>query len=327
MMSKSPLTRLARKLASGLALGALAATAAAGSAQADGFPEKPVTIIVAYAAGGGTDIAVRALTETLSEKLGQPVLVQNVTGAGGGVAAGQVSRADPDGYTLLATNSTSITLAPMVQPSMYDMKDFRHVGMIGEFQNAVFSNKDKPYKTLDSLIETAKTEGRAVKAASYMALDRLVMQYVVKEKGADVVLVPVNGANGAVQAVLSGDVDIAFSGGSWAPIVRAGDATALFAASYNHLKTAPDLTSMKDLGFPFGATSHISLSAPAGTPDDVVATLAKALEAAVNSDLAQTVGEKRYMDMTFQDPKQATETMNTEHETYKALVESVGTGG
>src|SRR3546814_6074044 len=87
---------------------------------------------------------------------------------------------------------------------------------------------------------------RPIKGAGQRAFDRLVVQYIAKERGVEVVPVPVAGGSGAVQAVLSGDVDLSFSGGSWAPIVRAGDAKALFAASYERLKLAPELVSMKE---------------------------------------------------------------------------------
>lgn len=310
------------------ALGVLAAAAGLAAlsgpahAQAD-WPTGPITIVVAYPAGGGTDTTVRAMTDKISERLGQPVLVQNVAGAGGGVAAAKVAQAEADGYTLLATNSTSITLAPLVQQAPYEMDSFEHVAMLGEFQNAIFANKDKPWKTLDELVQAAKAEGRPITLASQLAIDRLLMQYVAKQRDVELVPVPVDGGSGAVQAVLAGDVDVAFSGGSWAPIVRAGDATALFAASFDRLKVAPELPSMKDLGFPFGVTSHISVHVPAGTPQEVIDKIAAALEPAVNSDMVQQVGEKRSMDMTFQAPEEAARTMQEERETYQAIIDEV----
>ena len=316
-----------RALGIGLAATAFGAFASqAGVATAADWPTKPVTIVVAYPAGGGTDTSVRALTEIMSEKLGQPILVQNVGGAGGGVAATKVSKAKPDGYTLLAPNSTSITLARLVQIAVYDMNSFEHVGMIGEFQNAFFTGAKAPYSTLDELIAFVKKENRPIKAANQLALDRLVMQYIAKQKGVKYIPVPVQGGSGSVQAVLSGSVDLAFSGGSWAPIVRAGDAKAVFAASYERLKLAPDLIAMKELGFPFGMTAHISVHAPAGTPKDVLKKLSEALGPAVKADRAQMVGKKRFMDMTFQDAETAAATMKKERETYAALVKSVSEG-
>jgi len=326
-ISRKSLNLSRRMLVSTLAAASLGAMVSqVGTAAAADWPTKPVTIVVAYPAGGGTDTSVRSMLDILSAKLGQPILVQNVGGAGGGVAATKVSKAKPDGYTLLATNSTSITLAPLVQKAIYDMGSFEHVAMIGEFQNAFFTGAKAPYSTLDELIAWVKKENRPIKAASQLALDRLVMQYIAKERGVKYIPVPVQGGSGSVQAVLSGAVDLAFSGGSWAPIVRAGDAKAVFAASYERLKLAPDLVAMKELGFPFGMTAHISVHAPAGTPKDAIKKLGEAFEAAVNGDRTQMVGKKRFMDMTFQGPDAAAATMKKERETYAALVKSVGQG-
>jgi len=316
-----------RRTAAALIGAAALFAVAGGAAQAQDWPQDAVTVVVAYPAGGGTDTAIRAMTDIVSEKLGQPILVQNVGGAGGGVAAAQVMKAKADGYTLLATNSTSITLAPLVQDMLYDMEDFEHVAILGEFQNAVFANKDKPFDTLDELVEIAKKEDRPVTFASQLAIDRLLMQYIAKERGFELRPLPVSGGSGAVQAVLAGDVDLSFSGGSWAPIVAAGDAKSLFAASYERLKKAPDLVSMKDLGFDFGVTAHISLHAPAGTPDDVMEKIAAAFEPAVAGEMAQNVGEKRNMDMTFRDHQGAVETMQNERATYEKLLEVVGQDG
>lgn len=299
--------------------------------KADDWPTKPVTIVVAYPAGGGTDAAIRAMTDILSSELGQPVLVQNVGGAGGGVAASQVIRNDPDGYTLLATNSTSITLAPLVQPAMYDVDSFDHVAILGDFQNAIFTGPQQPYNTLDELIETVIAQNRPMTYASQLAIDRLLMHYIAKERGVALRPVPVNGGSGAVQAVLAGDVDVAFSGGSWAPIVAAGDAKALFAASHDRLPMAPDLVGMGDLGFPFGVTSRISVHAPRGVPAERLERLSAAFEAASASELVQRVGEMRSMDMTFRGYAEAERTIAEERATYEQIIEAVGlealTGG
>jgi len=307
----------------GVAAAALTLAVGASAPAVAAFPEKPVTIMVAYAPGGGTDVTVRALVDIMSKKLGQSVLVQNVSGAGGGVAAARLAKAKPDGYTVMATNSVSITLEPLVKKTLYDLDDFVTVAMIGEFQGAVFANKAKPFSSLDDLAAFAKQEKRAVKFASFLSVDRLVMKFVGKQKGFDVIPVPVKGGSGAVQAVLAGDVDVAWSGGSWAPIVAAGDAKALFATSYDPLRMAPDLISMKGLGFPFGTTAYVPLMAPKGTPPEVLKILADALKPAVESDLAQSVGKKRNIDLTFRDTKTANEIMAKERGAYLKIQESI----
>jgi tripartite-type tricarboxylate transporter receptor subunit TctC len=316
---------LARKTLAGAAIASAALVSlAAHQAHAQDWPQEDITIVVAYPAGGGTDAAIRAMVDILSEQFGQNVLVQNVGGAGGGVAASQVMRENPDGYTLLATNSTSITLAPLVEPTAYDLEDFETVAILGEFQNAVFANNDKPFNTLDEAIETVKAENRPLSFASQLAIDRLLMQYIARERGIELLPLPVSGGAGATQAVLAGDVDLSFSGGSWAPLVNAGDAKALFAASHGRLAVMPDLVSMEDLGFEFGVTSHISLHAPAGTPEEVLQAISSAFEPGVKGERAQNVGEARSMDMTFRGLEEAREVIANERATYEAMLESLG---
>ena len=257
-------------------LAAAALLGAAGAAQAADFPTKAITMVVGYPAGGGTDLLVRAMAEPLQQRLGQQILVQNVAGAGGGVAAVRVSRAPGDGHMLLVTTSSTFSLEPQVQPTAYKESDFVHVATIGQFQGAVFANAKKPFSSLKELIAHVKAENRPIRHATFFQLDKLLLTYIAKKEGVDVVHVPVQGGSGAVHAVLQGDVDTAYSGGSWSPQVESGAAKALFATSYDRLALAPDLVSMKDLGYDIGTTSYMTVHAPAGTPKDVVDKLAKA---------------------------------------------------
>lgn len=306
-----------------LAAAALFAAAAPAAALAQDYPTQPVTIVVAYPPGGATDTAVRATAEPLSKILGQPVLVQNVGGAGGGVAAVRVAAAKPDGYTLLATTSSTFSLEPLVQKTAYSSDDFVHVGIIGENQGAMFANAKKPFGTLAEMIAVAKRENRPIKFANFFMLDRLVMQYIGIKEGVEMIPVPVKGGSGAAQAVLAGDVDAAYSGGSWAPLVQAGDAKALFATSHERLKMAPDLVSMKDLGYEFGTTSYMVLSAPKGTPDAIVQKLSAALVKAVADPMPQDLGKKRFIDMTAQDAAGAAKVLESEIHSFQQIMKTI----
>ncbi len=283
------------------AAAAIAAFAVPAAAQ-DDYPSKPITIVVGYAAGGGTDAVVRALAGPLGEALGTNILVQNVNGAGGGVAATRVAREPADGYTLLATTSSTFSLEPIVQQTVYEDDDFVHIATITQFQGAVFAPADAPFDTLEEMVAHLKAEGRPLKHANYFQLDKLLLNYIAQKEGIDVVFVPVKGGNGAVQAVLSGSVDTAYSGGSWSPLVPAGQAKPIFATSHDRLKLAPDLVSMTDLGYAIGTTSFITVSAPAGTPEAIVDKLANAMETAMDDEGLQAIGQKRFMDITFRGP-------------------------
>lgn len=297
----------------------LGATLCAG-AQAAEFPSKTITIVVGYAAGGGTDILVRALSEPLAQRLGQQVLVQNVPGAGGGVAAVRVAQAEPDGHTLLVTTSSTFSLEPQLQKTAYENGDFAHVATIAQFQGAVFANADKPFDTLDELIAHVKSENRPIKHASFFQLDRLLMGYIAEKEGVEVAPVPVKGGSGAVQAVLQGDVDTAYSGGSWAPQVESGAAKALFATSYERLALAPDLPSMKDLGYDIGTTSYMMVSAPDGTPQAAIEKLAAALAEVTKLPAVQDVGQRRFMEVRTWGPAETREILETETKAFAEMI-------
>lgn len=268
-------------------------------AQAQDFPTKPVTVVVGYSAGGGTDTVVRGLTSLLSKELGESILVQNKGGAGGGVAAQYVSKSEPDGYTLLATTSSTFSLEPLLNTRLYSNKDFVHVATLGQFQGTMFTKADKPFNTLKELIDLARKEGRSIKSASYFALDKMAIRAIAAKEGIEIIPVPVKGGNGSIKAVLSGEVDMAYSGGSWAPHVKSGAAKLLFATSYNRLKTAPNLVSMKDLGYSFGTTNYLTVSVPKGTPKAVVDRISEAFKVAMSDPSVEKLAESRHMDLSY----------------------------
>lgn len=284
------------------------------------FKPEQVTVVVGYAAGGGTDTVVRAVAAPFGQALGANVLVQNVNGAGGGVAAAQVARAEPDGMTILATTSSTFSLEPQLQPTVYKDEDFIHVATIGQFQGVIFTYADAPFSTLPEMIETAKAEKRPIKYASYFQLDRLLMSYIAEQEGIEMIPVPVKGGNGSVQAVLAETVDAAYSGGTWAPHVESGAAKAIFATSGDRLKLAPEVPAMKELGYDLSTTSYLTVSVPAGTPQDVVDALASAFEKALAVDSVQAAGQARNMDLTFYGPMDTRGIIDHEITSFESMI-------
>lgn len=296
----------------------------AGPASAqDDFPTEPITVVVGYGAGGGTDAMVRAVVEPLSDILGQPVLVQNVPGAGGGVAATRVVSEPADGHTILATTSSTFTLEPQLQELAYEPDDFRHVMVLGNFQGAIFARSDFPHDDIRDVIEEAKDEDKAVNYASFFQLDRMVMSYIGSQEGVEFVPVPVQGGNGALQAVLSGDVPLAYSGGTWGPHVESGDIKLLFATSTEPLVKKPDVPTMSDLGYDIGTTSLIVLSVHADTPDAIVQKLNDALKTASETEMTQRVAEQRFMPLTANTPEESEEIIAKEQESFETMLEAI----
>lgn len=302
-------------------IGASLALALTGSAMAQDYPSGPITIVVGYAAGGGTDTALRAIAAPLSDVLGVRILVQNSGGAGGGVAAVKVSRAEPDGYTLLATTSSTFSLEPQVQTTAYKSEDFVHIATVSQFQGAVFAPASAPYNTYEELVAFAKDKG-TLKHANYFQLDKLLMGYIAEKEGFKVEFVPVRGGNGAVQAVLSQSVDTAYSGGSWAPLASSGDVKPIFATSLDRLALAPDVPSMKDIGYEIGTTSYITISAPAGTPDNVVTTISDALAKVMDNEAVKNMGQQRFIEAKHWGPEETKEILAFEEKSFKEMFEA-----
>ena len=282
-------------------LGAAIAAPTAAVLAAD-FPSKAVTMIVAYRAGGGTDTLARAAADPLGKILGQPVLVQNKPGAGGGVAALYTSKTKPDGYTFVVTTSTTYTLEPQLKKVAYKSDDLRHVAVIGQFQEAIFTKTGAPFKTLKEMIATAKKEKRALKYASFYQLDRLVTGFIADREGIKIIPVPVKGGAGVMPAVLGGHVDFGWSGGSFAPHARAGTITMLGAMTKERLGQFPDLMSMKDFGYPGGTEVFITVSAAAGTPEPIVKKLAAGWQKAMKEKAVVDIMNKRNQLILFHGP-------------------------
>lgn len=270
------------------------AAVAAQPAQAE-FPERPINIIVGLGAGGGTDATIRALAEPLSEILGQPILVQNRPGAGGAVAAMSVSTAAPDGYTLVAGNSTSFSLEPQFVDIAYDIDDFDHVAIVLQFQEAFATYADYEFDTLQEMLEAHRESGEPIQYASYYQVDRLITGYLAEREGVTFDPIPHGGAGPAITSVLGGHGAFTISGGSFAPHVASGEMKILGSAMRDRLERFPDYASMADLGFDVGAENHLLISAPRGVPEDVLRRLADAIAEAMDDPQVERVLESRFM--------------------------------
>ena len=313
---------LNRKYAT-VAASALAALIMAGPSQAADFPTKPVTIVIGFAPGGGTDAVLRAVAEPLAQSLGQAVLVQNKPGAGGGVAAMAIKAAEPDGYTLIGTGSLTFTFEPQVLKTQYQHDDFTHVAIISLFQDGLFTHPSRPYKSMRDVIDAAKAEKRDIKYASQYALDRLIFEYVSKKEGVKFIPVPTQGGNGTVQAVLANQVDFGFSGGTYGPHTESGALRMIGAMSAERMERFPDILSLRDNGWDIGGENFIIISAPKNTPKPVVEKLAKALEEGIKTPNVRAVVKSRYMKEVFFGPVEVNTAVDKQLKKYADLLERV----
>ena len=251
---------------------ALALAATAASAQP--YPSKPITIVVPFAAGSGTDSITRIIGQYLQNALNQSVVIENKVGASGVLAATYVARAAPDGYTLLmATNSTHSANPHLFKSLSYDpVKDFAPVARAGSYVFMLVVNPAVPAKTLPELVAYAKANPGKLTYASGNTTGIVAGETLKSKAGIDVLHIPYKSTPPAINDVLGGRVSMMFI--DLAPgleHVRAGTMRPLAVTTKERSALLPDLPSLSEAGIPgYDVTSYAALFAPAGTPKEIV---------------------------------------------------------
>lgn len=251
------------------------------------FPNRVIKLIVPVAPGGGADAVARMVTEKMSQSLGTPIIIENKAGASGSIAAMEVARAAPDGYTLMqcyvATHSTN----PAVLKIKYDpIADFAPVGMMAQTSNVLVVGEKSKAKNLQEFLALARAKagGMSFSSAGSGSATHLIMEYLENQARVDLVHVPYKGAAPAMQDLLGGQVDAMFPSLTTAlPHIKSGKLRALAVASSKRDPALPDVPTVAEQGFAgFSAIQWWGLCAPAKTPEPVVARLNKALNDALS---------------------------------------------
>jgi tripartite-type tricarboxylate transporter receptor subunit TctC len=271
-----------------LAFGLLAAVPAWPQTAVDDYPQRTVTFICPFPAGGATDILTRMLAQELQEKLKRTVIVENRPGAGTIVAAQAAARAAPDGHTIFLAPVTTLAIGPNIYKSLpYDtVKDFAPIGLVGSSQFALVSNPGLPATTLPELIAYVRSrDGQLSYGTSGASTPHhLFMEMFLKAIGARAQHVPYRGSVAALADVVAGQipfmiVDLAAA----IPAIRDGKVRAFGVTSTTRVKALPDLPTIAEAGLPgYGAAGWFSVVAPAGTPRPIIDRLNKALRSALD---------------------------------------------
>lgn len=256
-----------------LALVVAAALFSAAPASA-AFPDKPLTVIVPYKAGGSTDTMIRVFAKALSKNIGQPVIVQNRTGAGGAVGGMYVKTRPADGYTILVGAMTIPAWSPIHDKVDFTADDFTYLGAITEYQQAVITTPDKPFKTMAELIAYSK-KNPGVTFAEQNSLSKLVILYVGKKEGVDWRAVPTKGGGGMIPMLLGGKIDFAWSGGVHQ---RYGDKVLVLAScNQDRLQASQDVPALSEK-YGISMPSLVVVLGPKGIPADRAKFLETALQ-------------------------------------------------
>lgn len=262
------------------------------------FPERPVTLVVPFAAGGSTDVVARVIAAKMSDDLGQQVVVQNVAGAGGSLGAGNVARADADGYTILMGTVATHALNPLILKSKpYDAEaDFAPVSLLVLVPNVLVVNPELPAKSVEELLALLKAEPDKWSYASSGNGTPLHLSGELFKSMAGVNLehIPYKGSGPALNDVLGNQVSIMFDNlPSSSAHIKAGTLRALAVTTADRAPSFPDVPTMAEAGLPgYETYTWNALFAPKDTPKDVVDRLnAAAVKAMADPDVGERMKE------------------------------------
>ncbi|WP_427912409.1 Bug family tripartite tricarboxylate transporter substrate binding protein [Ramlibacter sp. MMS24-I3-19] len=321
MTSMQGLTRRTLLLAAGAAASPLAL------AQASDYPNKAVKVIVAFTAGGTTDILTRAVSQKLSEQLKQPFIVDNKPGAGGNLGTEVAARSAPDGYTLIVNSVGPIAVNPTLYKKLAvnPLTDLVPIVQIADVPNVLVVNPAVPAKTLKEFVAFAKANpGKLNYGSTGIGTSSHLSGYMLgKRTGAEYTHIPYKGAE-ALKDLLAGRIEFMFATiPSVIQHIKAGGLRALAVTSAKRSRSLPDVPTVIESGFPnFEAGSWFGFFAPKGTPEAVIATINKAVNDALPSLETQLVREGA--DPVGGSPEQFAKFIQKEYEKWRVVVRESG---
>jgi tripartite-type tricarboxylate transporter receptor subunit TctC len=271
------------------------------SAAAQAWPAKPVKMVVPFAAGGSTDTVARILSEKLTARLGQPVIVENRAGAGGSIGSDAVAKSAPDGYTFLVGTSSTMAILPYLynKPPYDPNKDFAPVTLLGTADIMVVVNANFPARNVKELITYAKANPGKVTFASggNGSISHLLGEYFKSMAGVDMLHVPYKGDAPAVTDLIGGQVNMIFGTAvAFLPHVKSGKVVALAVTNPTRSTTQKELPTVSEAGVPgYEAVQWFGIAAPTGTPNEIV----QKLQAETAAVLAMPDVRKRFTELGF----------------------------
>jgi tripartite-type tricarboxylate transporter receptor subunit TctC len=301
------------------------------TAHAQQWPAKPIKMVVPFTAGGSTDTVARIMSEKLATRLGQPVIVENRAGAGGGVGSDLVAKSPPDGYTFLVGTSSTMAIAPWVYTKLpYNpARDFAPVSLLGTSDIIVVVNAQVPIRNTRQLLDYAKANPGKLTFASggNGSISHLLGEYFKSMAKVDLLHVPYKGDAQMVTDLLGGQVNMAFGTAvAWLPHVKSGKVAAVALTNPKRSTTMTDLPTLNESGVPgYEAVQWFGIAAPTGTPGEVIQRMYTEIKAI----LAMPDVQKRFVDLGFDvvgnTPAEFAQFLREENAKWKKIAEIAGT--
>jgi tripartite-type tricarboxylate transporter receptor subunit TctC len=304
---------------------ALLVVSAAAEAQ---FPAKPIRVVVPFPAGSATDTITRVLAQSVSQSIGQTVVVENKAGADGAIAAAEVAKAAPDGHTLLmATNSPMSAVPAMKKNPPYDpVADFTPITDVGRYTFFIVVHPSVPAKTLKELIDHARANPGKVNYATGNTTGIVSTAFFASLAKIDLVHVPYKGEPQALTDLVAGRVQLMFcSSGTSMPQIREGRLRPIVTTLAKRTHLLPELPTIAEAGMPeFSITSWAGLFGPAKMPAAVVERLNKEFVAAMGRSDVQAAMEKQAFALSPSSPRELGAFVKEQMESYRRILRAAG---
>lgn len=305
----------------------LALLVVSGAAEAQ-FPAKPIRVVVPFPAGSATDTITRVLAQSVSQSIGQTVVVENKAGADGAIAAAEVAKAAPDGHTLLmATNSPMSAVPAMKKNPPYDpVADFTPITDVGRYTFFIVVHPSVPAKTLKELIDHARANPGKVNYATGNTTGIVSTAFFASLAKIDLVHVPYKGEPQALTDLVAGRVQLMFcSSGTSMPQIREGKLRPIVTTLAKRTHLLPELPTIAEAGMPeFSITSWAGLFGPAKMPSAVVERLNKEFVAAMGRSDVQAAMEKQAFALSPSSPRELAAFVKEQMESYRRILRAAG---
>lgn len=316
------MTGFLRNTAMACAVGVVTLTGAS-HAQAE-FPERPITMIVAYSAGGGTDVAARSLAPFIETYLGGSITVVNKPGAGGEVGFTEISQAEPDGYTIGFLNTPNLVTIPIERDTRYELENFSPIANVVDDPGGFHVRQESEFQTLEALIAYAKENPNAVTfgTTGIGSDDHLAALALQRQAGIEMTHVPFPGASAVRAALLGGHITLGvFNMGEAVSYAEEGLIRSLGQMAEERWSEMPEVPTFREQGYDIVQGSTRGIGAPAGVPEEILQQVAAAIEKAINDPEFQKVAAEQSLPLRFLAPDAYKTMLKTARDSYLTLWE------